>query len=74
MRRWLLTILIFSGLGIGCGASAPCDTVRDQCACYARSDCQVVTESCWCPSVCDAKISCVCGGGQFLRCEAKATK
>jgi hypothetical protein len=44
------------------------------CACYTNSDrCTMRTEACWCPSECDPNIACVCGGGQFLGCQDKAT-
>lgn len=56
----------------GCGLPVgPCATITDVCSCRARADCQPVTEACWCPSECGEKVACVCGGGKFLRCEAK---
>lgn len=55
-----------------CGSAArPCASIPDACRCRDRADCQLVTEMCWCPSECDPKLNCVCGGGKFLRCDAK---
>lgn len=59
-----------------------CAEETTACGCYRRStaasalakgssgDCRMVTEPCWCPSSCDPDIRCVCGTGQFQRCEA----
>jgi hypothetical protein len=69
-RTQLGLFLVAVGL-LGCGgdAKAPCYSLG-ACACMAQSDrCETLTEACWCPSVCDSKISCVCGGGKFIACQ-----
>jgi len=84
MRRNLSLVLTVGAL-IGCGGSikgggGPDGSTQPgacaalgECECYAAGDrCAMRTEACWCPSVCDSKIACVCGGGQFLGCEDKA--
>ena len=76
-RNLLLALTVGTLIGCGGGHTGPTPStacaVLDECACYAASDrCTMRTEACWCPSVCDSKIACVCGGGQFLGCEDKA--
>lgn len=65
MRLVVLAMLFFA-------CQKPCEELTEQCECWkAAPRCQLVNEPCWCPSVCDPAIACVCGGGKFLRCEAR---
>lgn len=63
-----VSVLVASACGPG---ARPCGSIPEACGCRERADCQLVTEACWCPSECDPKIACICGGGKFVRCEAK---
>lgn len=66
----LLIILAASASVLGCSVASSCEAESTACGCYARrASCKMITETCWCPSECDTTISCVCGGGKFLRCE-----
>ena len=46
---------------------APCGSLGEG-ACLDRRDCRAVGEACYCPP----GVTCVCGGGDFLRCESDA--
>ena len=74
MRLALAFFLLAVGAGCGQVTTVPCLAIVDECSCYERGDCSMVTEACWCPSMCGSKVACVCGGGKFLRCEARPTR
>jgi hypothetical protein len=51
----------------------PCHTL-DYCACIAERACRAVTEPCFCPCwayECFPRCDCICGGGEYLRCESR---
>ncbi|MDP1825170.1 MAG: hypothetical protein Q8L48_18065 [Archangium sp.] len=69
--RTRLALLTAAVLGLGC-EPPPCEAATTMCGCFQRRDeCVMVTDSCWCPDECGVDVKCFCGGGAFLRCEAR---